>query len=876
MEGDRLLVTSDLSNDAIVLWYSTTPAPNKAFVTVQGLHVQNAMGVVFNLQRCVALKQKGNTLLEMKWFQGQAGERAVYYAHTNAARATDVFDYLHVLVHDADPLTADRAVCERGWCAEEAKPERLFSQLDLPLVCIDGPLVLNADWDVEHCRVYLRLFAAASTERTVHLRDNGDLVWLYLVRKEIANASFEEKAGVGGRAKQAPEPPSGDLMQSAVESVDDKAGKEVWDLWLLHGDRGLHRILGSTGGGVRVALLDSGIDAAHPDVRRQLRGFCSFVPGEPDAWLDPNGHGTYCAGILAAVAPDCELYVAKVLRDDGAPSSVESLCEALHWAVDVARCKVISISAGTPSYSAELCAAINHAIDGGAIVLCAAANYGRLHSSNIAYPGAFGNTICVGSHDEKGQVSHFSSAGREVDFLAPGETVLAAESGTGSRAAVRGTSMAVPFAAGLAALLAGCVHERLHRELDNESMRMLMRKLCTSPGTHDDARGYGLLKPMEQLRVQGVDYINKWAKDIFTRDEGMTATKLSDDVVKKAMTMAGCTDAPSKAAPLEGSLRVKYFTAVALIEWGKLKDKLTDKLRKLTCGHDKELVAAVAAALQDEEGAKSEALQDHFKEKLTSCKSCKAAIKSVIALDGCDRVMICHFLNHADLHDSAPGNMPENKDVHFMWERLVCDLIFGNFGKGDDLGCWLHGRSPDAKFYCWPKMCRCPAAVQRLAESKGAPKNDEQVEPCPFWSDGVVEYAKSAIPLKHMGIAGILSTYGIVDELQSLHHPVLCEVNKSAKMKLGPVAHTCFRPSHLMCGTSVTNKLHEKMNQLVSHAHNNATPSLEWISKFVSNEKHNWAPARAPATNNDDDDDAVRNGKKKTKKKKKQSEAQVN
>lgn len=65
---------------------------------------------------------------------------------------------------------------------------------------------------------------------------------------------------------------------------------------------------------VRVALLDSGVDAIHPDVRRQLRGFKSFV-NDGIAYHDPSGHGTHCAGILAHVAPACSLYVGKVLRD---------------------------------------------------------------------------------------------------------------------------------------------------------------------------------------------------------------------------------------------------------------------------------------------------------------------------------------------------------------------------------------------------------------------------------------------------------------------------------------------------------------------------------------------------------------------------------
>jgi hypothetical protein len=221
--------------------------------------------------------------------------------------------------------------------------------------------------------------------------------------------------------------------------------------------------------------------------------------------------GTHCVGTIAALAPKATFFVGKVFDEYKAdetgkwmtaPGEIKVLCEAIYHAVDVFGCHALSLSCGTRAYSAELEDAIQYAAQRGVIILCAAANYGRLLKNNISYPAAFGNVICVGSHSVHGDASVFSSAGREVDFLAPGENVLSAvyNGGKGGRS---GTSMAVPFVTALAALLATFMADR-GVLLNCEITRMLLRALCSSE--HTSKRGYGVLD-VEFLLLQGEAFI---------------------------------------------------------------------------------------------------------------------------------------------------------------------------------------------------------------------------------------------------------------------------------------------------------------------------------------------------------------------------------
>lgn len=222
----------------------------------------------------------------------------------------------------------------------------------------------------------------------------------------------------------------------------------------------------SKGQGVRVAIIDTGIDDGHPDLASKIAVKKVF---NGTSINDVYGHGTHVAGIIGAitnnsqgvagVCPDCQLVVAKALDDSGkGPDSV--WIEALLWAADQ-NVKVINISFGASSNSTAKQDAINYAWNKGIVVVSSSGNNGNTQQM---YPCANTNVLCVSSTDNKDQKSSFSNYGTWVDVAAPGSKILSTFPRTTSTLQQQknqpttygyldGTSMATPVAAGVAGLV---------------------------------------------------------------------------------------------------------------------------------------------------------------------------------------------------------------------------------------------------------------------------------------------------------------------------------------------------------------------------------------------------------------------------------------
>lgn len=255
------------------------------------------------------------------------------------------------------------------------------------------------------------------------------------------------------------------------------------------------------GEGVKVAVLDTGIDMDHPDFVNAIVDSKDFTG---DGIEDKNGHGTHCAGIVGArwnnigfvgVAPKSALMIGKVLNNEGKGDD-EWIANGIYWAVDNGA-DIISLSLGGAESSVELYNAVQYALFHGVYVICAAGNAGALTSNNIDYPGRYGGVITVASHDQYGRPSGFSSRGGEVDFMAPGDHIWSTYK-NGGYAELSGTSMATPFIAGLAALIAS-KHKssNLNDTLleNNEDMKNHLLRMAAHPGYHDSQSGYGPLNP---------------------------------------------------------------------------------------------------------------------------------------------------------------------------------------------------------------------------------------------------------------------------------------------------------------------------------------------------------------------------------------------
>ncbi len=248
------------------------------------------------------------------------------------------------------------------------------------------------------------------------------------------------------------------------------------------------------GKGIKVAILDTGIDGRHPCLAPNVRTGQSFVPHETST-MDHNGHGTHCAGTVAAaftgagvvgVAPAASLYPVKVLDSRGS-GNFSWLIAALDWCIDN-EIHIASMSLGAaaaPTAVGEMC---DLAFAKGVLLVAAAGNSG----DRVGYPAAFGSVIAVSAIDASNMLARFSCRGPEVELAAPGVDVLSTVP-NGGYARFNGTSMACPHVAGAAALAWGS-HRFPHADLpQNVTIRRLLAHTATDLGApgRDEHFGFG-------------------------------------------------------------------------------------------------------------------------------------------------------------------------------------------------------------------------------------------------------------------------------------------------------------------------------------------------------------------------------------------------
>jgi subtilisin len=206
------------------------------------------------------------------------------------------------------------------------------------------------------------------------------------------------------------------------------------------------------GKGVKVAVLDTGIDFDHPDLAANYKGGVSFVPDETSP-MDHNRHGTHCAGIIGAalngagvvgVAPAAYLYAVKVLNRSGS-GNWSWLIAGLDWCINNG-IHVASMSLGgtAPAAVQTMC---DLAFARGVLLVAAAGN----SAGPVEHPARYGSVIAVSAIDGANQLASFSCRGPEVELCAPGVQVLSTVPG-GGYARLSGTSMACPHVSGAAAL----------------------------------------------------------------------------------------------------------------------------------------------------------------------------------------------------------------------------------------------------------------------------------------------------------------------------------------------------------------------------------------------------------------------------------------
>ena len=229
-----------------------------------------------------------------------------------------------------------------------------------------------------------------------------------------------------------------------------------------------------TGAGVRVAVLDTGVDRNHPDFAGRDIVTQSFVDGEEVQ--DGHGHGTHCIGTAAGpkqpgqlprygVAYEAEIYAGKVLSNRGGGKD-ENLLAGIQWAV-ANRCRVVSMSLGGPTEPGERYSRVfeqvgRRARKQGTAIVAAAGNDSQREAGvvrPVSYPANCPSIMAVAALDAQLGVASFSNQGQErgggqIDFAGPGVDVHSTWPMPTRYRRLSGTSMATPHVAGVAALLA--------------------------------------------------------------------------------------------------------------------------------------------------------------------------------------------------------------------------------------------------------------------------------------------------------------------------------------------------------------------------------------------------------------------------------------
>ena len=273
------------------------------------------------------------------------------------------------------------------------------------------------------------------------------------------------------------------------------------------------------GAGVGVAVVDSGINDRHPDLKGRVVYSYNYLTNSSDA-ADDCGHGTHISGIIGGtgvasggryqgLAPRCHFVSLKILDSRGNGDSA-GLIRALYWLMEHGKeydVRIINISVGgrVPKEGArtELIRAVEEAWDAGFVICAAAGNQGPARSS-ITVPGTSEKVITVGSSDDELAVpvrgirrAHYSgrgpgaAQGRKPETVAPGAEIRSCradfeQAGNRFYSVKSGTSMATSVAAGaLALLLSG------EPELTNEQVKARLEKGCRNLGLAPNHQGFG-------------------------------------------------------------------------------------------------------------------------------------------------------------------------------------------------------------------------------------------------------------------------------------------------------------------------------------------------------------------------------------------------
>jgi membrane-anchored mycosin MYCP len=264
----------------------------------------------------------------------------------------------------------------------------------------------------------------------------------------------------------------------------------------------------ATGRGVRVAVIDSGVDATHPQLRQRVAAGKDLLHGEPDGRQDCVGHGTAVASLIAAtpvdgtgfqgLAPGAEIVPIRIseqeeidgraVGDFGTPAQFAA---AIDFAV-TENAQVINVSLVMTNDDTVVRRAVERAVAAGVVVVAAAGNRGSEQDGNpTPYPAAYDGVIGVGAITADGSRASYSQHGPYVDIVALGDRVTVAARAGGHRID-QGTSFATPFVSATAAL----IKQRFPESTSQQVEQRLEATADPAPGgVRSEEYGFGLINP---------------------------------------------------------------------------------------------------------------------------------------------------------------------------------------------------------------------------------------------------------------------------------------------------------------------------------------------------------------------------------------------
>ncbi len=377
----------------------------------------------------------------------------------------------------------------------------------------------------------------ADTNNAVEIKSTHWITNAMVLEVDTDHVSVDELASIDGVDRvhenmklEAPMPTNStdaETDEGHIESLDSEHSNTTYGVDMVNA-KSVWEEYDTKGEGVRIAVLDTGVDVTHPDI--ELYSDDPQNPTYPGGWAnftlegdkieddtpdDLQGHGTHVSGTVAGgnasgeyigVAPEAELMHGAVLEEDGSGSFAQ-ITAGLEWAVEE-DADIISMSLGADGVHPELIDPVEHATDAGVIVIAASGNEGEGTSGS---PSNYYNTMSVGAVDENASVTGFSG-GMEVssdyfqgqapehwpdeyivpDVVAPGDDVLSAYPG-GDYQELPGTSMATPHVSGSAALMLSATSTDVSSDRVEDTLIETSWKPSEAPDEQDVRYGHGIV-----------------------------------------------------------------------------------------------------------------------------------------------------------------------------------------------------------------------------------------------------------------------------------------------------------------------------------------------------------------------------------------------